>query len=84
MEKLHSAIKRKEKKNSTFATFPTTLSDNFQKNQLLLKKKFSVGPAMNLQYSRAFVMPNIHEVFPEPSACTSPEHAFESVKVEVP
>ena len=37
MEKLHSAKKRKINKISTFATFSTTLSDNFQKKSTFFK-----------------------------------------------
>ena len=48
MEKLHSAKKRK---NSTYVTFSTTLSDGFQKRKNLFIYLFSVGPAMNLRYS---------------------------------
>ena len=45
--KLHSAINNN---NSTWATFSTTLSDNFQKKStFFLKKLFSVEPAMNLR-----------------------------------
>jgi hypothetical protein len=33
------------------STYSTTLSDNFQKNQLLLFELFSVGPALNLRYT---------------------------------
>ena len=50
MEKWHLAKKRKEKKTSTFATFSTTLSDNFQKKSTFFFQLFSVRPAMNLWY----------------------------------
>ena len=49
VEKWHSAKKIKKNKISTFATFPTTLSDNFQKNSTSFFELFSVGPAMNLR-----------------------------------
>ena len=38
VEKWHSAKKRKKCKISTFATFSTTLSDNFQQKSKIKKK----------------------------------------------